>query len=313
MTATINTPQAKTNTTGSGYPPETKAVSGPLLVATDGSSAGEAAFRAAATIAAKASASIEVLIVVEPLPVLVPDPSVVMQPLVASPAVLEAYREGILGQLREIAPPGLEWRVEVEYGRPSSEIADEARQRKAQLIVIGLVHHGVMDRILDGDTALEVVRHSHTPVLLASSSWKSLPTQAVFAVDFSDQSMKAAREGLRLLGDNATVVLAHVRPMPTVYDGMGMWEDEYEEAAKRELVKFADALNADPKVHVQKMLLRGHPAETLLDVAEKIGADLIVAGTHGAGFVQRLLVGSVATRLMRHSTRSLLIVPRGEE
>ena len=131
MTATMNTPQAKTNTTGSWYPPQTKAVSGPLLVATDGSSAGEAAFRAAATIVAKLSTSVEVLIVVEPLPVLVPDPSVVMQPLVASPSVLEAYREGILCQLREIAPPGLEWRVEVEYGRPSSEIANQGARTQS--------------------------------------------------------------------------------------------------------------------------------------------------------------------------------------
>ena len=125
--------------------------------------------------------------------------------------------------------------------------------------------------------------------------------------------MQAAREGIRLLGDNATVVLAHVRPMPTVYDGMGMWEIEYEEAAKRELAKFAEALNAGPEVQVQKMLLRGNPAEALLDLAEKSRAELIVAGTQGAGFMQRLLVGSVATRLMRHSARSLLIVPRGEE
>ena len=313
MTALIDTPQRNTETTGSWYPPETRAVSGPLLVATDGSSAGEAAFRAAATIAAKSSVSVEVLIVVEPLPVLVPDPSIVMQPLVASPAVLEAFREGVLGQLREIAPPGLDWRVDVEYGRPSSEIADEARKRKAQLIVIGLVHHSLMDRILDGDTALEVVRHTHTPVLLTSSKWKSLPKRALVAVDFSQQSMQAARAGIRLLGEDATVTLAHVCPMPTVYDGMGMWEAEYEARAKSELEKFADALDLSPNVAVQKMVLRGHPASALLDLGEKLRVDLIIAGSHGHGFVQRVLVGSVATRLMRHSTCSLLIVPRADE
>ena len=313
MTASTNVPQRDTDTTGSRYSPVQQMALGPVLVATDGSFAGEAAFRAAVLIAARSSTSVEVLVVVEPLPVLVPDPSIVMRPLVASPSVLDAYREGILGQLREIAPPGLEWRVEVEYGRPSTEIADEARQRKAQLIVIGLVHHGVMDRILDGDTALEVIRHAHTPVLLASSDWKSLPKQAVFAVDFSRQSMQAARAGLRLLGDNATVVLAHVRPMPTVYDGMGMWEIEYEEAAKRELAKFAEALDAPSNVRVQKMILRGNPAAALLELGDKVDADLIVAGTHGAGFVQRLIVGSVATRLMRHSNRSLLIVSAREK
>ena len=39
----------------------------------------------------------------------------------------------------------------------------------------------------------------------------------------------------------------------------------------------------------------------------------VVAGTRGAGLVERLLLGSVATRLMRHSTRSLLVVPDMEE
>ena len=309
MTALTDTPQKTTDLTESRYTPATKAISGPLLVATDGSPAGEAAFRAAATIAAKSSATVDVLIVVEPLPVLVPDPSVVLQPLVASPAVLDAFREGILGQLREIAPAGLNWHVHVEYGRPSAEITDEARERNARLIVIGLVHHGVVDRILDGETALEVVRHTHTPVLLASSKWTSPPKRALVAVDFSQQSMQAARAGIRLLGENATVTLAHVCPMPTVYDGMGMWEAEYEARAKSELEKFADALDLSPNIVVQKTVLRGHPASALLELGEKLRVDLIVAGSHGHGFVQRVLVGSVATRLMRHSTCSLLIVP----
>ena len=101
--------------------------------------------------------------------------------------------------------------------------------------------------------------------------------------------------------------------MPTIYDGMGIWEVEYEDAAKLELDRFAEALNAGPTVRVEKMILRGSPASALLELAEKTHADLIVAGTHGAGFVQRVLLGSVATRLMRHATRSLLIVSPGAE
>jgi nucleotide-binding universal stress UspA family protein len=101
--------------------------------------------------------------------------------------------------------------------------------------------------------------------------------------------------------------------MPTVYDGIGIWEVEYEDAAKIELDRFAEALNAGSTVRVEKMILRGSPASALLELADKTQADLIVAGTHGAGFVQRMLLGSVATRLMRHSTRSLLIVPPGTE
>ena len=101
--------------------------------------------------------------------------------------------------------------------------------------------------------------------------------------------------------------------MLTVYDGMVMWEEEYETAATKELVKFTKVLNAPAGVRVEQVFLTGSPSGALLGLADRTDADLIVAGTRGAGLMQRLLLGSVATRLMRHSTRSLLIVPDGEE
>jgi nucleotide-binding universal stress UspA family protein len=313
MSAPATASPPDTESLGTWYPAQETPSTGPILVATDGTAAGDAAFRAASLIAGKSSASIPVFVVIEPLPVLLPHPSLIAQPLVAPPDLFTAVRDRVAESIRELAPEGLAWQVEVEYGRPSTEIAKKARDIHAQLVVIGLVHHGVMDRILDGDTALEVVRHSRTPVLLASANWKALPTHAVFAVDFSAQSMQAARAGLRLLGDGATVLLTHVRPIPMVYDGMGVWEIEYEEAAKRELAKFAEALKAPSGVRVEQVLLRGSPSPTILALADERGADLVVAGTRGAGLVERLLLGSVATRLMRHSTRSLLIVPDVEE
>lgn len=264
-------------------------------------------------IASKLAARVRVVMVVEPLPVFVPDPSVVMQPLVASPELLDAAKDRVIAQLREVGGEGVDWNVDIEYGRPSAEIADKAREFDAQLIVIGLVHHGIVDRILDGDTAVEVVRQSESPVLLASASWKAEPMTAVFAVDFSRQSMEAARAGMRLLGDGATVVLAHVRPTAAVFDGAGIWEEEYETAAERELTKFSDALGAHADVCVKHEILRGNPSAALLGFADRIKADLIVAGTRGAGFIQRLLLGSVATRLMRHTTHSLLIIPDAKE
>jgi nucleotide-binding universal stress UspA family protein len=306
-------PQREANVTGIWYPPVAPVPSGPILVATDGAIPGDSAFRAASAIAAKLSAAVEVVIVVDPLPVLVPEPSVLMQPLVASPELLTASRDRIIARIRPLAPQGLEWHVDVEYGRPSAEVTDKARDRHAQLIVIGLVHHSAVDRILDGDTALEVVRKSHAPVLIASPDWTGLPKRAVFAVDFSVQSMGAARVGLRLLGDAGTIVLAHVRPAVTVFDGMGVWEEEYEQGATKELDRFAEALNAPAGVRVEQVLLSGSPSAALLDLANRTDADIVVAGTRGAGLMQRLLLGSVATRLMHHSTRSLLIVPDLEE
>ncbi len=49
--------------------------------------------------------------------------------------------------------------------------------------------------------------------------------------------------------------------------------------------------------------------ETILDVAEKTDAALIVIGTHGATAVQSAVLGSVSNAVVHHSSRPVLIVP----
>ncbi|MDI1354971.1 MAG: universal stress protein [bacterium] len=53
----------------------------------------------------------------------------------------------------------------------------------------------------------------------------------------------------------------------------------------------------------------GKPYETVLKVAEEWEADLIVLGTHGRTGLSHLLMGSVAEKVIRHSTKPLFIVP----
>jgi nucleotide-binding universal stress UspA family protein len=52
----------------------------------------------------------------------------------------------------------------------------------------------------------------------------------------------------------------------------------------------------------------GDPAEEILEYAEEIRADLIVAGTHGRSGVERRLIGSVAERLVRHASCPVMTV-----
>jgi hypothetical protein len=55
--------------------------------------------------------------------------------------------------------------------------------------------------------------------------------------------------------------------------------------------------------------LQGDPATELLAFATSVNADLIATGSHGHGFVARMLIGSVTTRIVRCSTCSVLTVP----
>jgi len=51
-----------------------------------------------------------------------------------------------------------------------------------------------------------------------------------------------------------------------------------------------------------------HPAAAILDVADEVGADLIVIGTRGLGRVERFLRGSVSARVANHARTSLMMV-----
>ena len=53
----------------------------------------------------------------------------------------------------------------------------------------------------------------------------------------------------------------------------------------------------------------GEPAEGVVWAAEKLGADLVIVGTHGRGAVGRLFVGSVATAVLHRAPCSVLVVP----
>lgn len=59
---------------------------------------------------------------------------------------------------------------------------------------------------------------------------------------------------------------------------------------------------------VQKHVREGDPAQTLLDVAEEEGADLIAVGARGQGALRRFTLGSVSAKLSHNTPVSLLIV-----
>lgn len=53
----------------------------------------------------------------------------------------------------------------------------------------------------------------------------------------------------------------------------------------------------------------GDPARMLLDYAEKVDADLMVIGRRGAGLIERLMLGSVANRVVHDAECPVMLVP----
>ena len=62
-------------------------------------------------------------------------------------------------------------------------------------------------------------------------------------------------------------------------------------------------------VEAKTMLREGDPASELLRMAKEINADLIVCGSHGRGFIGRMMLGSVSSKLVHRSGVPVLVVP----
>jgi nucleotide-binding universal stress UspA family protein len=97
-------------------------------------------------------------------------------------------------------------------------------------------------------------------------------------------------------------------PMETSWDGIrDVLSEEGESALER-----VKTLAADSGVAVEPAVLDGSPSRRIVDYAEQADCDLIVMGTHGRGGLDRLLLGSVAERVVRSSEIPVLTVRVGE-
>jgi nucleotide-binding universal stress UspA family protein len=142
-------------------------------------------------------------------------------------------------------------------------------------------------------------------------------SEILVCVDFSDGSERVLTEAARLAsGLGATIHLLHAAaPEPGFvgYDKPGGPNDRDRRADElldehQALRTLGDAI-AETGVAVKPLLVKGATLEVILGEAGRLGADVIVVGSHGHGAMHRFLVGSTADALVRQSDRPVLVVP----
>lgn len=140
------------------------------------------------------------------------------------------------------------------------------------------------------------------------------PKHLLVATDFTDASKEAldyAIDFARAIG--AKVTLAHVYEVPTfAYQGglvsmpIGL-ATELGQAANETMNRLRASLSSSD-VAIESVVREGPPSATLRAIADEIGADVIVVGTHGRRGLSRMVLGSVAEDVIRGATRPVLAV-----
>jgi universal stress protein A len=137
-------------------------------------------------------------------------------------------------------------------------------------------------------------------------------------IDFSDFSRRALDHAIAIARwYESTVTALHVfSPAPVAAFGPGpvTFEPIVLTAADRDQLladtkAFIEA-EAAPGVAIGAVVREGNTTAEILDQASSMNADLIVMGTHGRSGFERLLLGSVAERVLRKARCPVLTVPR---
>ncbi len=283
---------------------------GEVLIASHGGASGGGAIRVGRAIARRWHAPAEVLGVLTPVAMYPPEVAIDLGQM--EEAERDALRDQLAAQVRATTPAENDLPVTVVTGGSADSISDLAQDRHASLVVVGLGRRELLDRLLGGQTPVQVLRRAAVPVLAVPPDAIDPPRVVVIATDFSDSAASAARVAIALAADDALVYLVHAPPGGGDGDRLGVdrnvWRRVIDEGTSALMARFSEGLSAPPGGSLRPTLLHGEPVRAILAFAESVGADLIAVGSHGKRFVERLRLGSVAEALLRTAQCSILVV-----
>ena len=135
------------------------------------------------------------------------------------------------------------------------------------------------------------------------------------AIDGSDTSRKAARFAHDLAQQTqARITLLFVLEPPRMVS-LGFLDSELISNPQRsaedveKVRRLLDELSADlPRARVEKVVEIGRAADTIVEQADKLGADHIVVGARGLNAGGKWLLGSVSDRVIQHAGRPVTVV-----
>lgn len=139
-------------------------------------------------------------------------------------------------------------------------------------------------------------------------------TRILAATDLSAPARHAVERGFRIAAEtSAGYSVLHALDLDAM-DSMREWLGENIASVKRKLEDqaretLAQQLHATSRsMAAEAMIVSGAPLATIIERANALDADLLVLGAHGNDFLRHLALGSMASRLLRKTTRHPVLV-----
>ncbi|MFN3740462.1 MAG: universal stress protein [Thermodesulfovibrionales bacterium] len=270
-----------------------------ILLSTDCSEFSSGAEREAINIAKRFKAGLYILSVIETNP----------EFTALAPGILEKVEEKTRKCLNElklkVEKEGISSEIVIhEAEEPYKFIIDEASKKGANLIVMGRRGRKGLMRLMMGSQTARTIGHSPVSVLVVPRNARIEFKNIVIATDASKFSEKAAEEAIELAKQTGASLYAIAVTRP---DATAERIKESEDA----LIRIKTTCQKEGvKIETEHIQNRPHEKiyEAIIEFAKRHNADLIVVGSHGRTGLSKLLMGSVAERVIGHSECGVLVV-----
>lgn len=274
-----------------------------ILVATDMSPRGDRALARAVDLAAAFGARLSVLHVVdEDLP------APLRATLIPQAERLLAEQVAALPGAAEVA-----WTVTVMAGVDVAAIVEQAEQRDAGLVVLGMHREHPFRGIVFGTTAERVMRSGHCPVLVArapiavptATSWRRWTTRGRPGGRWSPPRAAGPRPPCRRC-------MWRTCPAPLDAPADAAFAAEPRPAWPAHLAPaLADVEAATGRRPALLVQSGDDVADALRTLADRFAADLVAVGSAAGNRPMRALLGGTAERILDAAPCDVLVVPPG--
>lgn len=199
-------------------------------------------------------------------------------------------------------------------GDPPEVIVDIAREKKADLIVMGTYGRRGLNRLLMGSATSQVIVKSSVDVLVVkkecagcTGSYRSV-LLAYDGSEFSRKALSRACELSKLDGTEVTVlyVVPRYEEMIGFFRTSSIKNSMLLEAQK--IIDGAKELAAAHNIAIRTVIEEGHAADRVIATASKLKNDLIIMGSYGWRGVNKAIMGSTAERVIIYASCPILVV-----
>lgn len=275
-----------------------------ILVCTDGSPDSEGAITAALNLAKTTGSTVfllEVLFYLAGYELQAPD---TLAPPMVNLELMQAQetaaKERLEARKAEAAGEGVLLTPRVRTASSAYEgILEEAGELQPDLIIMGRHGYTGLTRLLMGSVTARVIGHSPCNVLVAPREAPLSFKRLLVASDGSKFSEAAWIEALSL-----------ARTMGSELIGVSVAASDRDIPAATKVVRGLEESAGQQGITLDTMIPMGRPEEGIVKAAEFKNASLIIVGSHGRTGLKRLLMGSVAERVIGDAKCPVLVVKK---